>query len=478
MHQVSDVEAPIRDGWVFGGLIALLFWAPLPLGSNRMFAIGPLVVWAVLLLLGTVWVWRHQPQAAWSRLAGFRWPLLVLGLFAAWVWLQTMPLPQTVVALLSPETAAVQEGVAPFRLSLDVHQTGIYAALTTAYLACFVVVVMAVRDRHRLDRLAMWLVVGGVAQAVLGVVLFSAGLTYKIFFFDVIHDRVKGSYGYHNHFAGYMELCLSMGIGLMLARLGNDRPVAGNWRHKLARALAFVLSPKMRLRMLLVVMVIALVLTRSRMGNAGFFAALLVVGALALMLTRRSAPAMVTLIISLVVIDVVVVGTWVGLEKVIDRVQDTTLVTQRGRKEESVELRQDAARHAVDLVEAFPLTGTGGGTFYNTYIRYRTLRPGYFNHAHNDYAELAADVGLVGLGLLGAFVLLTFGTSARTLATRRSALPRGIAFGVMMAVVALAIHSTVDFNLQHPANALLLMVILAMGWAAHALPSGRHHRED
>ena len=186
---------------------------------------------------------------------------------------------------------------------------------------------------------------------------------------------------------------------------------------------------------------------------------------------------MVTLIISLVVIDVVVVGTWVGLEKVIDRVQDTTLNTQSGRKEESVELRLTAARHAVDMVKAFPVTGTGGGSFYNTYIRYRTVLPGYFNHAHNDYVELAADVGLVGVGLLGSFVLLTFGVCARTLAKRRPALPRGIAFGVMMAVVALAIHSTVDFNLQHPANALLLMIILAMGWAAHALPSGRRLSE-
>jgi hypothetical protein len=55
---------------------------------------------------------------------------------------------------------------------------------------------------------------------------------------------------------------------------------------------------------------------------------------------------------------------------------------------------------------------------------------------------------------------------------RRSSLPRGMAFGVLMAIVALEIHSTVDFNLQLPANALTVMVILAMGWIAMALPSG------
>jgi len=182
---------------------------------------------------------------------------------------------------------------------------------------------------------------------------------------------------------------------------------------------------------------------------------------------------MVGLIISLIVIDVLVVGTWIGLEKVVARVQDTTLATQSGvHEEDSLELRQDAARHGLDLVRDFPVLGSGGGSFYNAYIRYRTPLGGYYDHAHNDYVEFAADYGLVGVGLLGGFVLLTMAACLKVLRQRRSSLPRGMAFGVLMAIVALAIHSTVDFNLQLPANALTLMVILAMGWLAMALPSG------
>lgn len=468
----------IRDGWIFGGLIALLLWAPLPLGSNRTFAVGILVLWVVLLLLGAVWAWRHQADQAWQRLYSFRWPLGVLALFVVLVWFQTWELPPAWLQLISPETWRVQEGVAPPRISLDVFQTRIYASLSTGYFFTFLLVLLTVRDRARLDTLAMALVVAGVVQAVIGVMLFSAGAHYQIYFFEVIHDRVKGTFGYHNHFAGYMELCLSVGVGLMLARLGNERQQGSGWKHRLARMMQFVLSPKMRLRLLLVVMVIALVLTRSRMGNAGFFAALLVVGVITLALTRRSAPAMVTLIISLIIVDVVVVGSWVGLDKVVHRVQETAVSDAAGGAEESIEARQDAAMHALDLARAFPVFGTGGGSFYGTYIRYRTPRPYYFDHAHNDYIELACDYGLVGLGILGSFVLMTFGVAARTMARRRTSLPRGIAFGVMMAITALAIHSWVDFNLQLPANVLTLMVIMAMGWVAHALPSGRHQSGD
>jgi hypothetical protein len=45
---------------------------------------------------------------------------------------------------------------------------------------------------------------------------------------------------------------------------------------------------------------------------------------------------------------------------------------------------------------------------------------------------------------------------------------------VLMGVCAIGIHSTVDFNLQIPANALAFVVLLAYGWVALYLerPSG------
>jgi hypothetical protein len=45
-----------------------------------------------------------------------------------------------------------------------------------------------------------------------------------------------------------------------------------------------------------------------------------------------------------------------------------------------------------------------------------------------------------------------------------------------MAIVGLFIHSTVDFNLQIPANALTIVVILAMGWVTPSLPRARLKR--
>lgn len=468
-HSRSD---QVPDRWVYYGLLALLCWLPLPLGSNRTFAAALVILWAVLLLAGVFVAWRHHAGELLERLHPFRWPILLLGLFVLLPWVQIAPWPAALVGAVSPEALAVWDGVGSARFSLDPQQTQFKAALSFAYWSVFVTALVSVRSSRRLDLLALVLVGSGVFQAIAGALLFSVGAKYTLFFSEVIHDRVKGMFVYHNHMAGYMELCLSVGIGLMLARLGNERDGSAHWRSRMRGAIDFMLSPKMLLRLMLVIMVIALVLTRSRMGNGGFFAAMIIVGVVYILLSRRTAPKAVMLIASLIVIDVVVIGTWVGLEKVVSRVQETSMTIEGDGREESVELRLDAARHGIDLVRDFPVLGTGAGSFHGTYLRYRTPREGYFDHAHNDYVEIAADFGLLGLGLLGGFVVLTLATGLRVLVKRRSSLPRGIAFGSLMAMVALVIHSWVDFNLQIPANALTLVVIMAMAWCAAALPAG------
>lgn len=475
---IDDNLPQVRDGWIYYGLLALLVWAPLPLASNRTWGIGILAIWMLVLLSGAALAWRRHAGAAFSRLREFRWPLILLGGFVLLTFLQTLPLPANMVALLSPESYRVQDaaGLAasglPMRLSVDVFQSRIFATLSFVYFLAFALTALLTRNAERLETLAQTLVWSGLLQALIGVLLFSFGAHYQLFFTELVHGKVIGTFVNQNHFAGYMEICLAVGIGLMLARLGNSKPGQGGWRQRLVSALGFLISAKMRLRLMLIVMVIALVLTRSRMGNTAFFASMLVVGLVAIALSRRGAPATVWLIVSLVIIDVFIIGTWVGLEKVMHRIQETTVVTEQGRSEDSLEQRIEPAVYAIELVRDFPVFGSGGGSFYNAFARYRPPEiTAYFDHAHNDYVEIASDTGLLGFSLLGGVVLLVMGRALWVLYRRHSSLPRGMAFAGLMAIVALGIHGTVDFNLQIPANALTFTVILALAWSGAVLHS-------
>ena len=104
---------------------------------------------------------------------------------------------------------------------------------------------------------------------------------------------------------------------------------------------------------------------------------------------------------------------------------------------------------------------------------------GLYNHAHNDYLELAADTGLLGLGLLMLLVVGALVASIGILRHRRNATVRGAAFAALMAITCLALHSLVEFNLQIPAIAFLFTTLLALPFAAaRGVASGRERRRS
>ncbi len=187
---------------------------------------------------------------------------------------------------------------------------------------------------------------------------------------------------------------------------------ARNMRLRLRGFLRAMLGPKARLRIFLVVMVIALVLTRSRMGNAAFFAALTLVGLFALWRLRGRSRPLVVLVVSVLIIDVFMVGTWFGVEQVIDRIQRTVRVEQ-GDWVVQDRTRIDVDRESLGIIRRAPLAGWGGGTFYTVYPAWRGDDQLFMDHAHNDYLEFAVEYGLVGLALLaGGAVFFAGGSRA------------------------------------------------------------------
>jgi O-antigen ligase len=300
------------------------------------------------------------------------------------------------------------------------------------------------------------LVYAAVLHALYAVMLHLANVNQPLFGTLINHGgSASGFYPNRNHFAGMLEMTLAIGIGLLIAGLseGSSR----SWRQRMQSLAEWILSPKMVLRISLCVLVIALTTTHSRMGNTGFFAALFLSGVLGIALSRHATRKTVILLASLVVLDLLIVGGWFGVEKLAQRLEATTMVEVREREE--------PAMYALALVQEFPVLGAGPGTFYVAFTQYRPEAiPVFFDFVHNDYVQIAAESGLLGLALLGMVVVLSLGAAVRAQMERRDPLMRGMAFASFMGVTALLIHSWVDFNLQIPANALLFMVLLALGW--------------
>jgi O-antigen ligase len=451
----ADYERPPTNRWLFVLYLALLVWAPIPLGSNRPWA------WAILELCVfalAIW-WLLDFARCKTRLSPTlkgAWPaLLCASLWLAYVWLQLVPLPLELLKLLSPEAARAHAaaGLAPGSaapLTLDRYGTLDGAFKSAAYVAFFALS-LALLDRHeRIAAAAYTLVISGFAQAMYGGLsaLAEAGVS------------AHGSFVNRNHFAAYLVMCLSLGLGLLISNLTGE--VSRSWKQFFRNIVAWILSPRMLLRLALAVMVIALVLTHSRMGNTSFFVSLLTTGGIGLLLAKRATKSMVVLMASLIVIDIFIVGAYFGVQKVLDRIEQTTMQTED---------RGQIASDTLQMWTDHPVFGSGLGSFHVVFPRYSQQDLGaLYTHAHNDYLEFGSETGVVGISLLGLLVLTSLLAALRAQINRRDPLMRGISFGAMMAIIALGMHSTVDFNLQIPANALTFMLVLAFAWISQYHP--------
>nr|WP_256466940.1 O-antigen ligase family protein [Bradyrhizobium sp. 1] len=116
------------------------------------------------------------------------------------------------------------------------------------------------------------------------------------------------------------------------------------------------------------------------------------------------------------------------------------------------------------IIESNPWLGTGLGSFPWVFPAYRSPLVsawGVWDRAHNTLLELASEVGvpmagLLAIGWIAMGVVLAYGIFVRR---RRVGLPAA-AFGILVAVT---LHTMVDFPLQIPAFSVVFFAVLGAG---------------
>src|SRR5262249_6029253 len=118
------------------------------------------------------------------------------------------------------------------------------------------------------------------------------------------------------------------------------------------------------------------------------------------------------------------------------------------------------------LLWRFPV-GTGYGTLQYVEPLYRTQNYYGYNadvfvdHAHNDYLEALVEGGIIRLAFTLGLVYFLMRYGFRALRRHANHSPGRLAFGALIAVTAVAIHSTVDFGTYTPAVTVLAAVVAA-----------------
>ena len=461
------------EKFLFGFLLFTLFWLPLSLGANRPWA------WALMQMsvfsLGGILLLTHKSLLT-KLCTQYKLLVIVWLVFLTWQLINIVPLPFSLVEALRPERVnfLLNEHVQGMEsissqwlpLSFDVGQSDVIFFKSLAYCFLFFITLTLVNTGKRLRYILIVISAAGVFQAIYGSLEVLSGLQYSLVFKLPVSHIATGSFVYKNHYANFLVLCLSAAIGYMIASL---RVRSGSsTRERLRRIVRFWLSNKVLFRIGIIIMVIALVMSRSRMGNSAFFIAMTITATLGLIYFKPRQKSYVVLFISMLVIDILIVSSLFGLKQVQQRLEQTNL-TQ--------ESRDEVITDALPLLSQYGIIGTGGGTFYTVYPQVQSESIQHFyDHAHNEYLQFAIEFGIVGAAIIAMLVLLCAKSALSAIRHRRHPLPRGTAFATVMAVIGMALHSTVDFPLQAPANTAIFIILLALGALSRDIPMGRQDK--
>ena len=156
----------------------------------------------------------------------------------------------------------------------------------------------------------------------------------------------------------------------------------------------------------------------------------------------------------------------------IERIKSRISISQL-TQDYSIKRRIATWKYTVLMIKDHPLLGSGIGTFkYNT-LKYqaeffaqgenRSLYPhGFADKAHNEYLQLWAEIGIVGLGIFIWLIISYFSYGLKILRKIKDEYRQGIIIGLMGAVVAVLVDGIFGFPLHLPATIVLFWLALGL----------------
>ncbi|MFP4087288.1 MAG: O-antigen ligase family protein [Desulfobacteraceae bacterium] len=408
-------------------------------------------------------------------------------ILAGFLVLQMVLLPGPILGLLSPEAWVVGEkslsatevigGVTDkqwFSLASYTYPVRMALVRFVVYGLFFFGLLTTLSSQRRINLAVAFLLIMGCFEALYGLMETYSG-SYHVLWYKMNYakERVKGTYINGNHFAGFMAMGVLLSMAFVGALTHKKNVVHGSSKKKSlkSRITALIegerdISQRMLVSFAGVVMGLGLIFSASRGAIISWAVAMFLMGVL---LVLRKGYRRKGIIILAVFVLISAYALKIGVEYPVERFM---------KIESGIESRSRYADKTLDLFGDFKVTGVGLGNFQYAFPKYQAEKDKkkFYRFAHNDWAQFLAEAGVVGVGLLLTGVGYYMYWVVRL--WRRRTDPYAVSLGfVPLAVIAyMMAHSLSEFNLHTPANFLVLVAIMAVGYAALHLE--RHHRRE
>jgi len=448
------------------GLATCIFVVPFLMGGRQ--ALGQLVLVSLAAGVAVAWTLRQSLRRKFLWQPSSVEVLLLFGVVLLLV--QTIPLPQSVLAWLAPRNAEILPlwtadadptaalGTWPY-VSMTPAATRAGLALLVAYGLLFLVTVQRIRVVEDVERLLRWIAISAVIMAGFGLVqLLTSNGKFFWFYehpFSKTSDWAKGSFTNRNHFAHF----LALGMGPLIWWLQHHRH-----RRRRPDPLQFgraaggsqTLVPATGLRFVaLGVVLFAALLSLSRGGAVAMFLAAVVCAAVCCRAKTLGARFVLSMTGVAVLIGILLAIH--GYDQVSDRMDDfrSASIDQLDRKGARRMIWTAVAAAIPDYLR----TGSGVGSHREVYKMYLENPPeSEFTHAENGPLQVLLETGVVGLALVLTGIGYCAGWSVGGLRKADSGRLRVCVGAAAAGLVASVAHAMVDFVWYVPA----CMALVAM----------------
>jgi O-antigen ligase len=462
-HAVLNRKDRVCRKIVEYGILGVLIFSPLPAASVEEWAILVIQL-AVIIMMIAYFLMKEKPQNNILLSHSLKWPrYLFIALFILMA-IELIPLPKYVIKILSSNAYSFQNlyqtdfsEINFLSLSLiPSHSIQAGLELLTYFFLGFLIV-RTVTSRHQVMRIFTVLIVMGILEAFYG--LFELyRKNPRILFYEKTDylDSVTGTFVNRNHLSGYLEMVIPLCIGLIVARMDLGSLAGLRWREKLLRLSEKGLGTNIILSLGVIIMSVAVIFSKSRSGLSLLIFAFILFFGLSMLFIRGTIhqKSYIKKFLTIVFLFILFIALYVGIEANLERFALDKILHED---------RPVVWANTVTIVSDYPLFGTGLGTFDFIYPAYEDSKEyARYLHAHNDYLEYLAELGVLGFVFLAGGILIMLINSFLVWKERRHPWVKGLSLGGIVAVICMLIHSVTDFNLQIPANMVLFSVVLSL----------------
>ena len=165
---------------------------------------------------------------------------------------------------------------------------------------------------------------------------------------------------------------------------------------------------------------------------------------------------------SVALVVVIIAGiAWLGGDQLQTGIETAAIEMGAAETNEGAR-RVDIWRTSWRMARAHPIAGAGLGGFWAEFpLHHNASGAQVPKQAHNDYLELLASAGIVGVIIFIWFLFELF-RRARSAISEFHGFQRGVAMGAIVGLLGVAVHSLFDFGLHITVNALATMMLFAI----------------